>query len=520
MKNTTNIAFISYTFSFGGIQKSMLMIAQQLKDHGYQFHFISTYLDDFQSQFYDSGKCCLITDENEVITYLVENKIDIVQLNHSEYGAYLAYLAGIKGILERVDGIKSAFLLDKTPVDSIISSTKSVFKKSKELYPEKYNIQIVNGVDLNRFALADKNLSLRQEFGIAVDDIVIGYSGRMSEEKCLDKLIDVFRNLANEKSNIKLAVLGSTTRPNEQKYHNYLLKKVENLKLTKKIFFLPQTESPEKVMNLFDIGVYTAGTYLKPDGSTGVTVEGYTNALLELCAMGIPIVTTNSGDVSGVIKNNYNGYVVGLDDMNAFHDKLLELINNSALRCEMGKNGRKFITENFNLSQMSNNYDALYRYVLSNNLPGEYPGTRKNIKNHHLGNPFEIINQIKDKKKILIFRSGSLNLFDALIKEVNEKFITPEISILCHKNNSINRSKNSRILKKYYYKKSDSFDVDKMEELLEDINKEIFDYLFFINNDFLGRGIENISKIIKKINVEQKILVTSICGEFKQFIFA
>ncbi len=516
---TTKIAFISYTFSFGGIQKSMLMIAQQLSPRGFEFHFISCDRDDFQDQFHKYGICRHIPDEHDLLAYLMENQIDIVQLNHSRHGGLLAYLAGVKGIVERVDGLKSAFMFDKYPVDCVISSTKRVFEASQNKYPEKYNVKIVNGVDLQRFAPSGNNPSLRKHLGIDANDIVVGYAGRMSEEKCIDKLIDVFADISRIHDHIKLAILGTTTRPNEQMYYEYLQEKIQKLNLGDKIFFLPQTEFPETSMNIFDIGVYIAGTYIKPDGTKGVTVEGYTNALLELAAMEIPLVATNSGDVSGVVIDGHNGYVVGLDDMDAFRNRLLKLINSASLRKSMGEHGRQFIRENFSLSVMAEQYEHLYRFVMSETFSQQYPNARQSMKYHYFSSPFQMENRIQESKKILIFRSGSEFFMHAILELIDKYYDQPDVYILCHQNNF---SESSQLIAKeniFSYNATPSFEPDAMQELISDINKLGFDYLFFIYNDFLGRGCDNIAEIVQQFQASATIVIIQTCGKIRSFNF-
>ncbi|MDX9702312.1 MAG: glycosyltransferase family 4 protein [Candidatus Auribacterota bacterium] len=512
-------AFISYTFSFGGIQKSMLMIAQQLRERGFEFHFISCDRNDFQNKFHEYGICRHIPDEHDLLGYLIENKIDLVQLNHSAYGGLVAYLAGVKGIVERVDGLKSAFMFDKMPVDSIISSTQRVLEQSAERYPEKYNIKIVNGVDLQMFAPSGSNPVLREQLGIGQDDIVVGYSGRLSEEKCIDKLVDVFSNISRTHCNVKLAILGTTTRPNEKAHYNFLVDKIAGLQLSDKIFFLPQTEFPQQVMNMFDIGVYIAGTYKRPDGSTDVTVEGYTNALLELSAMGKPLVATNSGDVDGVIQDGRTGFIVGMDDTDAFSVRLLELIDNQQLRTYMGANGREFIEKKFSFSLMAQRYEKLYRFVLSNEFSIEYPYARRAMANHYLGNPFPMTRKTGHPAKILIFRSGSRHIMEGIFDMTGKLFSQPKISILCHRNNFHECADCDYIEKIYRYDASDTFDLELMSDLIQRINDESFDYLFFIYNDFLGRGCGNITPIVNSIRASETVVTTSIRGGIRSFVF-
>ena len=92
--------------------------------------------------------------------------------------------------------------------------------------------------------------------------------------------------------------------------------------------------------------------------------EGVPKSLIEACAVGRPIVTTDSIGCRDVVEDGYNGYLVPVRDSAALADRLLELMENEALRVEMGRNGRKKAEREFSLEDVVDRHLQLYNRLL------------------------------------------------------------------------------------------------------------------------------------------------------------
>jgi len=76
--------------------------------------------------------------------------------------------------------------------------------------------------------------------------------------------------------------------------------------------------------------------------------EGTANVLLEVMAMGIPVVAFNVSSMPEMIVDGETGYLVPLGDTAAFTEKVKILIENPQLRVSLGENARKRVQERFN----------------------------------------------------------------------------------------------------------------------------------------------------------------------------
>ena len=66
----------------------------------------------------------------------------------------------------------------------------------------------------------------------------------------------------------------------------------------------------------YDVYLYTAQT------------DGIPNILLEITALGLPIVATNEGGVSDLIENEKNGRLVNLNDIKGYVEALRDVVEN------------------------------------------------------------------------------------------------------------------------------------------------------------------------------------------------
>lgn len=90
--------------------------------------------------------------------------------------------------------------------------------------------------------------------------------------------------------------------------------------------------------------------------------EGFSNAILEGMAAGLPMVVTNVGGNAEAVVDGQTGYVVPPHDSAALGEALLKMADNSS-RTAMGEAGRQRTRELFSMSACVDSYEDLYREV-------------------------------------------------------------------------------------------------------------------------------------------------------------
>ena len=77
-----------------------------------------------------------------------------------------------------------------------------------------------------------------------------------------------------------------------------------------------------------------------------------------------PVIATNVGGVKDIVKNNLNGFCIKLKEKKKFEKKLILLIKSKVLRDKFGKNGFKFVYNNYSFMNLVNKMRRLYFYEI------------------------------------------------------------------------------------------------------------------------------------------------------------
>lgn len=133
---------------------------------------------------------------------------------------------------------------------------------------------INNAIDLNKFAFCqEKRNALRNKLGLE-GKFVVGHVGRFMRQKNHEFLIDIFAEVAKQKENAVLMLIG------EGPLVVAIRKKVNELHLEKKVLFLGVRNDVADLYNVMD--VFTLPSYY--EGLPVVGVEVQANGLPFLCS--------------------------------------------------------------------------------------------------------------------------------------------------------------------------------------------------------------------------------------------
>jgi glycosyltransferase involved in cell wall biosynthesis len=88
--------------------------------------------------------------------------------------------------------------------------------------------------------------------------------------------------------------------------------------------------------------------------------EGLPKSLIEACAVGRPVVTTNSIGCKDCVIDGYNGFLIPIKDSRALADKLEILIQDKSLRMSMGKNSRCLAEQDFSIEKVIESHLKIY----------------------------------------------------------------------------------------------------------------------------------------------------------------
>ena len=189
----------------------------------------------------------------------------------------------------------------------------------------------------------DKRFSLN----IAPDDFVVGYLGRLSQEKGVNYLIDAVSEIRDSGVQVKLVIVGDGPERDSLEH------KVKNNGLENLVVFAGFQEDIKIWLQIFDVFVLPSLT------------EGTPMALLEAMAMRVPVIATAVGGVPQVVNDQKNGLTVPPGDHQAISNALNMLKNDSELYGIFAKAGVNTIKAKFSIDKWCRKIEKLY--LLSDN---------------------------------------------------------------------------------------------------------------------------------------------------------
>ncbi|REE25793.1 glycosyltransferase involved in cell wall biosynthesis [Winogradskyella pacifica] len=163
--------------------------------------------------------------------------------------------------------------------------------------------------------------------------------GRLSKIKGQLRLLDILAQLTFP---FQYTIIGEGT------YKSKVFTKIDELGLKDSFAYIPYTD--DVFLHLINHDMFLQGSYS----------EGFPNALLESCSVGVPVIAFNSpGGTKEIVSNGINGYLVNNED--EFLEKLYEDKDWDP------KSIREFVYEKFNKEKIIKQYETLFFDILTQN---------------------------------------------------------------------------------------------------------------------------------------------------------
>ena len=93
--------------------------------------------------------------------------------------------------------------------------------------------------------------------------------------------------------------------------------------------------------------------------------EGFSNAVLEKMAVGLPMIVTDVGGNAEAVVDGENGFVIPPANAEAFCAALVRLHADRRARLDMGRKSRQLVEERFRLQEMCSKHESLYRSLVA-----------------------------------------------------------------------------------------------------------------------------------------------------------
>ena len=225
-----------------------------------------------------------------------------------------------------------------------IANSEAVRRKYSELFdiPVCKTEVIYNGINIeNKYKLFKQNIYPKE-------GITVGIIANVNRKV---KRVDIFLKAASYvlmhgKKDVNFIIIG------EGELKEELLLLSTQLAITDSVEFVGRVKKVEPYFSIIDIGVSTSDS------------EGFSNAILEFMAAGIPVIATNVGGNPEIIKNGINGYLVSPGNYKLIGKKIIQLSAKDELYLKIQRNAIQTVHNRFTINNYISNYEKYYDELL------------------------------------------------------------------------------------------------------------------------------------------------------------
>lgn len=200
-----------------------------------------------------------------------------------------------------------------------------------------------NPVDLRRFAPdAEARARMRAELGLAPDDVVVGFVGRLARSKGVQPFAEAVERAMERSPSLRALWVGDGDAAGP---------------LLERLWRSPFRDRHSHVGWVSDVRPCYAAMDLLALPSTGPETFGRTS--IEAQAFGLPVLGSRSGGIPETLADGVSGHLLPPGDVAAWADALTGLAASPETRRRMGSAGRALVEERFSHLRVAQDFERL-----------------------------------------------------------------------------------------------------------------------------------------------------------------
>lgn len=209
--------------------------------------------------------------------------------------------------------------------------------------PEEKIEVIENGIELPELSLTDvHNRSVREEFDIRNDEILVATIGRMVPVKNQHLFLQAAQRVLEERSGVKFLLIGDGLLLDSLK------RRARDLNIEKYAIFTGWRNDIHRFLCALDILVLCS------------TVEGLNMSVLEAMAHAKPVIGTDVRGIRDIVRDGQTGILVPPNNVDMLAQSMLKLIENRTGAREMGLKGRQRVEREYSVQRMVSRVVSIY----------------------------------------------------------------------------------------------------------------------------------------------------------------
>jgi glycosyltransferase involved in cell wall biosynthesis len=305
-----------------------------------------------------SGNIPLHTYRSWFVKLLRELEPDFIYLHQEPYAIVTlqVYLANRFTIQKPTSFFTWQNILKRYPTP-FRQMERWVFKQTNVMFPGSYGADAVmrqkgysgksvllpSGVDPAIYYPRSDAASLKQDLVQSDHEVLIGYVGRIVEQKGLKTLLFALQDI--RELPWRLVMVGSGG------YETELDGMARSLNLTdriQRIGYIPNPETP-RYLSAFDLLVL-------PSETRANWKEQFGRVIIESMACQTPVIGSDSGEIPNLIQATQGGLVFAEGQPTELADRLRQLILNPDLRLKLAKTGQQSILQNYTNDRLAQRF--------------------------------------------------------------------------------------------------------------------------------------------------------------------
>ena len=218
-------------------------------------------------------------------------------------------------------------------------SSWDICKRARHYHGTVYNIAEF-GSDL------PTQSTLREELGIAPEDVVVVSTGRITRDKGFDLLWEVAQR-TKDLPNVHFVIAGDGA------YRAELQAAVDTQGMADRVHLLGYRTDVDNILCGSDIFMICTKH------------ETLCISLLEAGIAGLPMIASDVGGIPEIVKQDENGFLVPVGDVDGFETALRALVANPEQRAKMGERAQTSIQTTFDQENILKRLESIYDAVLA-----------------------------------------------------------------------------------------------------------------------------------------------------------
>jgi glycosyltransferase involved in cell wall biosynthesis len=359
----------------GGAERMLLNTIRLLPPDHFRCSLITFKIDESLELFKDLPCPCQILplrntyDWNALQTalkirnFIRREKVQIVHTFHETSDLWAGLIAKMSAPLSLVSSRRDmgilrsgkhrvGYRLMNSRFDLVLAVSEEVRRfciETDHLSPDKV-MTLWNGLELERVPARNGTGSLRSILGVDISSPIVATVGHVRPVKGIDVLVETAGIVSGKFPKTIFLIIG---RNPESSYSRQLAARIEELGIQANVRFFGESEEIGSLLNMCDL-------FFLPSRS-----EGFSNALIEAMACGLPCVATRVGGNAEAVEEGQSGYLVDNEDAIAAADRIARLLGNPVAAKAMGQAGREIVEKKFTANAMITRLTQHYERLVS-----------------------------------------------------------------------------------------------------------------------------------------------------------